>query len=244
MRSLRMLLLAVTAMIGVARADNIAMGVETTEYYPFYHLDGGNYAGFAREVLDAFAAKYHHTLSYKPLDIPPLLTAMLNGEVDLKFPDDAHWAADKRAGKTIYYSKPLIDVYEGLMVQSANVGKGLDSIKTIGTVRGFSPFVYLDQVKSGKIKVIEAQSFSALVKIGSMKEVDGIYISPTIGDYQLEHTFHNPGLLKFDKSLPNATSHFGVSSTKRQDLVKQFDEFLEQEKPAIDALRTKYHISH
>ncbi|GAA5179016.1 hypothetical protein GCM10025771_19830 [Niveibacterium umoris] len=227
-----------------AQADTLVVGVEDINYYPFYKTENGNYAGFARELLDAFAAKYKHTITYKPMDIPSLFNALLDGkDIDAKFPDNAHWNKEKRTGKTITYSAPVVNVTEGLMVPPDAVGKGMDAVKKVGTVRGFTPWPLQDAIKSKAITMTEANSFSTLVKMGTIKQVDAIYISPTIGNYQLTEVFKSPGLLKYDKSLPNTQSGYSLSSTKNPALVAQFDEFLKQEKDLVAKLRAKYAIT-
>jgi polar amino acid transport system substrate-binding protein len=51
---------------------------------------GGNYAGYARDVLDTFAAQYGHTFSYKPMPVARLWDEYLvQKSVDIKFPDNA-----------------------------------------------------------------------------------------------------------------------------------------------------------
>ena len=58
------------------------VGVEDLPFAPHYSLDGeGQYRGFAREVLDAFAVDSGVSLSYKALPVDQLLPALQRGEI-------------------------------------------------------------------------------------------------------------------------------------------------------------------
>ena len=74
-------------------ADEILMGVEDIEYFPFYAKREGKYVGFAREVFDKFGKQYGHTITYKALPVKRLYGEFINGRVDLKFPDNPYWGA-------------------------------------------------------------------------------------------------------------------------------------------------------
>ena len=55
---------------------------------------------------------------------------------------------DAKKGIAITYSKGLVAVTEGLLVLSAMKGKQTTVAKIAATLRGFTPFPYLDQIKS------------------------------------------------------------------------------------------------
>ena len=44
-------------------AGNFTVGVEGTDYMPISKGDGASYSGYAKDLLDAFAAKYGHTFT-------------------------------------------------------------------------------------------------------------------------------------------------------------------------------------
>jgi hypothetical protein len=141
------------------------VGVEATEYLPISKGDSGGYSGYAREFLDAFAEKYGHTFTDKPLPFARLFDEFaMQKSVDFNFPDNAYWAANSKKGITIFYSKGLVAVPERLMVLPANKGKG--TVAKIGVPRGFTPFPYLDQIKAKKIVVSEVNTPDAAISMG------------------------------------------------------------------------------
>ncbi len=243
---LKQSVLAAGLLLGLAGptawAGNFSIGVEVTEYLPISRGDGGNYTGYARELLDAFAAKYGHTFTYKPLPVNRLFDEFtVQKSVDFKFPDNAFWAADAKKGLNITYSKGLVLVVEGLMVLPANKGK-VSAVSKIATLRGFTPFPYLDQIKAKKITVTEVNTTDAALSMGEAGRVDGVYLGVLAANYTLAEVMKKPGALVFDDKLPNSSNDFSLSSISHPEVVKQMDEFLVKEKDTVTKLKAKYKI--
>ncbi|MBV8464789.1 MAG: hypothetical protein JO218_02480, partial [Burkholderiales bacterium] len=61
------------AMALSASADHLVVGVEATDQFPIYRAsETESYTGYARELLDSFAAAYGHVLEYRAMPIPRL----------------------------------------------------------------------------------------------------------------------------------------------------------------------------
>ena len=224
-------------------AGNFTVGVENTDYMPISKAEGGNYSGYARDVLDAFAAKAGHKFTYKPLPVKRLLDEFaVEKSLDFKFPDNAYWAADVKKGLNIRYSKGVVAVTEGLLVLPANKGKGAGSITKIATVRGFTPFPYLDQIKANKIGLSEVNTAEAALTMGETGRVEGVYLGTLAANYTMVETLKKPGVLVFDPGLPNSTNDFSLSTISQPDVIKQLDEFLVKEKDTVAKLKAKYKI--
>lgn len=241
MRSILLAGLAALAS-GTLWAGSYTVGVEAIDYQPVYRGENGQYNGYARELLDAFASKYGHTLSYRPLPVARLFDEFLNADtLDFKFPDNAQWAPDLKKGKTLSYSQPAITITEGLMMPAATKGKPLAAVKSIGTMRGFTPWPYLDAINRKAIAVTESNTFDALIQLSLNQRVDGIYIATVVADYHLGE-LKKPGALVLDDALPLSRSGFSLSTRKHADVVRQFDEFLVKEKATVARIRAKYRI--
>ena len=225
-------------------AGNYVVGVESTEYLPISHVQGGNYSGYARDLLDAFAAKYGHTFTYKALPVPRLWDEFLTAKsLDLKFPDNSYWNADAKKGITVTYSKGLVSVTEGLLVLPANKGKLAGaSLSKLSTLRGFTPYPYLDSIKSSKVKVSEVNSTDAAISMAAEGHVDGAYLGVMAANYVMTEQMKKPGELVFDEKLPNSTNDFALSSISHPEIVKQMDEFLVKEKDLVAKIKAKNKI--
>lgn len=105
------------------------VGVETTDYMPVYRIENSNYTGFARELLDVFAAKYGHQFTYVPYPIARLFDEFaVQKTLDFKFPDNPLWQTTIKKNVSVTYSNGILSVEEGLLVLPANKGRPLASI--------------------------------------------------------------------------------------------------------------------
>ena len=229
--------------INQAQAEKYVIGVEDLEYYPIYAKREGEYAGFARELLDMFADASGHTFEYKILPIKRLYNDFLDQKFDLKFPDSSYWQADAKKGKNVIYSDPVLEYIDGVLVAPGNLGKGLSNLKTLGSPRGFSPYEYLDDVKAKKISLKEGNTLKSLLKMAESNRIDGVYFNIIVARYFLEHTTFNDDLVIFDKGLPHTRAHYHLSTIKHPELMKQFNDFLANNKAEVATLKAKYNVT-
>ncbi|MCR6633208.1 MAG: hypothetical protein NVV74_25960 [Magnetospirillum sp.] len=143
-----------------AAQRELVVGVEELDYYPVYAVRQGEYVGAAREILDAFAQAEGYTVVYKPLPIKRLFAELLSGGIDMKFPDNPYWASDLKQGRALVYSQPVIRYIDGVLVRPDSLGKGVDGIRALGTVSGFTPFAWMDRIRSGKVQVKEIRAWT------------------------------------------------------------------------------------
>jgi ABC-type amino acid transport substrate-binding protein len=234
--------LGVAASVG-AHAAEFKIGVEATDYMPISKGDAGEYSGYAREVLDAFAVKYGHKFTYVSVPVARLYDEFLvKKSVDFKFPDNGFWASDAKKGITLTYSKGLLSVIDGSMVLPANKGKKA-SITNLVTVRGFTPFPYLDSIKAGKVSVTEVTGPDQALKMVASGQSEAAYLGVMAANYIMEGRLNMPGALVLDDKLPSSTNDFVVSTIAHPNVIKQLDEFLTKEKATVEKLKAKYKIA-
>ena len=222
-------------------SENLTVGVEESDYLPIYKGEGLNYTGYARELLDDFARKNGHVFTYAVMPVARLFHEFaVRKSLDLKFPDNAHWAPETKQGVSVVYSKGVITVTEGLMVLPANKGKG--KIATIVTQRGFTPYPYLEQINAKKINVSEANSPAAAISMVAAGRGDAVYLGEIAANYLMNEVLKKPGVLVFDDKLPSAKSEFSLSSISHPEVIKQFDEYLVNERVSVARLKAKYKI--
>jgi len=236
------LLLTLTASFS-AGAEFLVVGVEAFNYLPIYRGDDKNYTGFARDLLDDFAEKNGHTLEYRQFPILRLHDELLRRQtIDLKFPDNPHWNIEMRKGVSVAYSRPVLQVVEGLFVLPARRDMDLSTLKTIGAMRGFTPWPYMDGIRKKKIEYKELDSFEVLVKMCQLGRVDAVYVNTLVMNYYLAHIRKEPELLVMARNLPTDNPDFMLSSVRNSKIVTQFDEYLIREKARINKLKARYGI--
>lgn len=225
-----------------ALADEFVIGVEDIEYYPIYAKRDGDYAGFARELFDAFGAESGHRFQYKPLPIKRLFSDFLGNKLDFKFPDNPNWQSDMKAGKTVIYSDAVLDYVDGVLVPPSRLGKGKAELKNLGVVRGFTAWDYLGDIDKGDIRVNEGNSLTSLVKMTESQRIDGVYFNVIVARYFLEHTEFKKNALVFDQSLPHTRGQYHLSTLSHPKIVEQFNQFLKDKVALVETMKAKYDV--
>jgi ABC-type amino acid transport substrate-binding protein len=231
------------AFIPVSSAKTYFVGVENLDYYPHYTHQGGQYKGFARDVLDEFAKQKGYVFEYKILPIKRLYNDFVEGKVDLKYPDCSDWQKDLKKGVSIHYSNAVVDYIDGVMVVTSNKMLGVDKLHVLGTVLGFTPWVYQDAITAGKIKLHENKSFPGLLQQVILKRIDGAFVNIAVANYQLNDVLKKPGLLVFDPNLPHIRGSYYFSTIKHPEVIDEFNSFLNKNKEMINALKKKYNLN-
>jgi len=237
-------LLAVVVGVGIscyafAKEETYLIGVEDTAYYPHYSVNKGEYIGFAREALDIFSKKYGYKFVYKPLPVMRLHQNFIKKESDFLYPNNTDWLTELKKDTKIYYSNPLVNVIDGVMVLPENKGKKL---KYLATIQGFTLPAYEALIKSNKVKISESYEFKGLFESVMRNYADGLYITIDCGNYHLRTVLQKPDALVFDASLPYDIASHMLSSIKYPEIIEKFNSFLKEEKAVIDKLKDKYQI--
>lgn len=240
-----LLLLAAFLLRGQVAAAELTVGVTGVDQLPIANgnSESGLYEGFARELLDDFAAKNGHVMHYRPLPILRLYDQFLYKQVlQLKFPDNPLWRTDLRRDLPVAYSQPLLWVSEGLAVLPGNIGRKLETLKVIGAVRGYTPYPYLQAIATQQLKLLETSDLQALVALALNGRVDAIYVNATVLNYYLTQQLKQPHALLLDSTLPLIDTSFHVSSISNPEILRQLDQYLLSERQSVARLRAKYLI--
>lgn len=223
-----------------AAERDLVIGVEEVEYYPIYAIRDGEFVGAVREILDSFARDRGYRVTYRPLPVKRLFAELLSGGFDLKFPDNPHWASDLKQGRIVTYSKPVIAYIDGVMVRPSNHNRGLDALRTLGTVSGFTPFAWLDRIKAGQVTLKENPRMELLLRQSVVGLVDGAYASVAVANHVLAGSLNMPGALMFDAGLPHSRDHYMASTTTRPELIAEFDGWLTGNAARVKMIKERY----
>lgn len=224
-----------------AHAATFKVGVETTQYQPVYGTKGGQYVGYSRDLLDAFAKKHGHQFEYVPLPIKRLFGEFTTTDtLDFKYPDHPQWQPDMKKGLTIAYSAPVFEGTEGALVQKDKVGRALGDLKTLGTLRGFSPWPYMDALKGGALTLEESDDIEPLLRKLLVGRLDAVFLNDQLGRYYVDQVLKQPGAIVLDPALPSNPVAYLLSTRKHPEIIDQFDAFLTSEGALIAELRKKH----
>ncbi len=217
-------------------------GVEDIEYFPQFSNNKREYLGYASEIFSQFSKYEKISIDYKFMPVKRLYKVFFSGSVDFKYPDNPNWVPHLRNNHTVYYSDPVVEYIDGCMVLSKNLGKGMAHIKTLGTVRGFTVWDYLDQIQSNQIHLTKNNSFIGLLKQLLLERIDCAYINIAVGQYHLRETLKKSGEAIFDPKLPHTRDFYRLSTIHHPKMIERFNRFLKKNTTKVASLRAKYGI--
>lgn len=236
--------LLITMFVGQSFGEQttFVIGVEKVSYLPYYAEEDGEYVGLVRELLDAFAEKHNYQFIYKPLPIKRLHQDFLNHKVDFLYPDNPEWVTTLKQGVDITYSAPLVTVIDGVMVLPEHKGRSVEHLKILGTIMGYTAPAYDELIRAKHVKLVENAVFENLLKMVIEHRIDGAYVTVDPARYQLQTVLQIPDALVFDETLPYDKAEHLLSTIQHPQLISTFNDFLINEKRAIEQLKKKYHI--
>lgn len=224
-----------------AQACQYAIAVEAQSYMPYYKVQEGDYQGYARDLLDAFAESLGCHFIYRPLPVKRTDGGFLSGTLDFRFPDNPAWNTELKKDFHIAYSAPVIDFTDGMLVLPQHLGRGQAALRELGILLGFTPANYVQSVKTGEIALRQVQSTEALLRMGLIGRVDAVYLNPVVARRALA-AMGRAEALRFDPELPHYTDYYYLSSLKHPQMLDRFNAFLRENGELQQALRRKYEL--
>lgn len=224
--------------------SNFVIGVQNfEEYLPYSQYSNSEYSGFNKDLLDLFAKTKNYTFTYTALPINRLYSDFVSGKVDFKYPDNEYWSRDKKVGLDIEYSSPIVYYIDGVITKTERLGDGVEELKQLETIRGYTPFIYLKKIKEGSILLSENSSIEGLLQQTERERIDGAYFNVAVAKYYLRRINASGSVdLAFDRLLPHSKGTRHLSSYKYPQIIAEFNAFFESHKDEVEKLKKKYLI--
>jgi ABC-type amino acid transport substrate-binding protein len=239
LRRRQLLALPALLLAGAARASEEALvvGVEDVDYDPIMNGSDGRFSGYAFQLLELFARRQGLRFSYRPLPIKRMTPFLLDGQIDLCFPDNPNWRLDLKQGHELAYSEAFVPFQDMVFVKTEAVGR---PIKRLGVVRGFTPKRFQAQIDSGEIQLTEATAPANLVKMALAGRIDGVALAGAVGRHQLRLLGQPAGLEPDPAYHAKFEMPYRLSSLRHPEVIAQFNDFLKAEATAIQALQKRF----
>ena len=214
--------------VSLTFSKTYTVGVEKIPYLPYSDVKNGEYVGKFKQLLDEFSKKEKIEIKYVPRPISRLHLDFMNQDLDFKIPANPLWKKKVKEERNIkiLYSDPIFKFTDGVMVKRSIFGKGINFIKRLGTVTGFTPWVYVKYIEKNEMTLRENSDLEGLIKQGVLGRVDGVYVNKEVAEYYLKHSLKKEGILVFDKSLPHVESEYHMATIKHKDIITKFNHFL------------------
>lgn len=229
----------------IATAADTSYTVVVQDYAalpPYSRYENGEYTGFNRDLLDLFAESRGYDFEYVAYPVKRLFFEFVEGAGDLKYPDNANWALHIKGDAEIHYSDAVVVYVNGVLVPPSDVGDGVDAIKKLGLVAGWTPIGFQEQIADGTVALYENNSYAGLLKQAIAGRIDGAYSNVATSRYYLKHELERPDALVFDETLPHVRSARVLSSIKHPHLIEEFNAFLQTHADEIRELKLQYAV--
>lgn len=243
MKALLAVILCFSLPASPAMAQTFKVGVELQPYPPYYSLKNGEYQGYARDLLDAFADAQGHEFTYVAVPVKRLLSDFLAGKLDFKYPDNPQWSVEQKRGNSLFYSSATAPFTDGVLVLPDRLGRDKSRLKVLGTQLGFSPLAYQGDLDAGHMRLSQTSQIDSLLKMALSGRVDGIYLNPLVARHALKDAGLAEDALVFDANLPHLQGDYVLSSLHQPQVIREFDAFLENNQALVSRLRSQYGIT-
>jgi len=239
---LRYLLLCISFITVInAPANALTLGVETTNYSPYYYLNSDQkYQGAAREIFDLFSKSNNLPISYSPMPVPRLFNEFVKGSIDLKFPDNPLWSASLNSKVKVFYSESIFHVKETLLVlkqKNAEIAK--KDIKKVGTILGFSTPGIAKSVADKEFETVKTKEVEQLMHMLASERVQGVYFNESVAIAVAKKLYPNQQLVEHSLYPPFQYAYH-LSSIKHPELISTFNAFLISHAEQVADIRNRY----
>ncbi|WP_299075061.1 hypothetical protein [uncultured Paraglaciecola sp.] len=224
-----------------AQADTFVIGVEDVSYYPYFDFSSGN-TSFSKALFDQFAKDSGHQISYLPLPIKQFPKWLHQENIDFKFPDNVRWQAPNTPQKQkVHFSEGIVALTAGTLVLAKNQHKNEAFFRNIGTITGFYPTLWINQIEQGKVSIYEDASSKILVKHLVNGLVDGLDLDLAVAHDGLKKLGINEKLV-INQNVATENYYYHLSTLRHPKVIKQFNQWLVKRRKFIDSLKAEFGI--
>ncbi len=226
-----------------AVAENLVIGFEDLDFYPYGKPDGEEiFIGYLRAILDAFAEDGGHDLLFAVTPLKRLYLGFKEGDIDMFIPDNPDWSQQYKQGIDVYYSAVIAMALDGFAVSPGRERETIsDDIVHVGTILGFTVEPLFDASERELLVFDRGSRFENLFKALLLGRVDTVYCNLAAANNVLEAIGKDPDSIAWSETLPRFKSLFHVSST-RPELIEELDAWLVAHAARVKSLKEEYGI--
>jgi len=228
-----------------AQQQRLIVGLEYLNYLPYYQTTIPNQkpTGYSIELIELFATKYNYSVQFNVYPVRRLLSNLLAGKIDFKYPDSPHWSSALKTSHGVKYSHSTIEIIDGILTLEKHRELLLDEFTQLGTIRGFKPWPYIASIQEREIALMEASSLEQLIKQLAKGRVQGIYVNVNVAIDYANNNFEGVKLY-WNNSLPFGRDNFSLSTIKHPQILEEFNDFLKKYQKEILIIKKKYQLDN
>ncbi len=219
-------------------AKEYVVGIEDINYYPHYDFTGEQPRGYFFELMQLFSQKSGHQFKFQKLPVKRLYVAA-KGEVDLVYPDNPRWQQYLYASYPKTFSEPVIHTLGSTMVRPENRHIPVARVKYLAVIHGFAPSKWLELKKIYSFNIVDVQDVPAALGLVLKKRADAAVVGYNVAQAYLA-AHQQTAELVAGEQLPFTDVPFLLSTVNHPELIAEFNQFLNSEHAAIQALKDKF----
>lgn len=223
--------------------EKVVIGVQDfQDYLPYSSYRDFNYQGFNRALLDRFGRFAKLDIEYRPMPIPRLYQALIDGDIDARYPDNPEWVLNNKP-LDIHYSDPVVAYIDGALIRPEHYGQGFNQLTSLSMIRGYSRlYSYYNREQSGHLRILESANVEQLLNKVLNGQSRAGYMNITVAEHHLRLNQQATGALVFDPSLPYKRSFRYLSSRTKPQLIEHFNRFLIEQSEQLNALKAYHQV--
>lgn len=225
------------------KAESYVVASQNIAYYPHYEFSAIQDKGFAWALLEAFAADKGIKFEYVSMPVLRLQIELEKGNIDFVYPDHPSWTNPVNDNSTKFYSKPLTESLVGTFVKPERIGDGINTIRKVSIVLGFSPLYWQERIDSGKTKLISVADNKSAIYMAQWERADAFDMDYYVAQYLLDK-LDDVDSFRLDPELPVTVVEFCLSTLKRPELLEEINTFITNNPGLIAMLKARYKIGN
>jgi len=229
--------------VSAPQKKEFIIGVEAVNYYPLisFSVNDDTKESYTKELLSHFFESKNYAYRFLPLPIKRFDKWYVEENIDFKYPDNPRWRTKADQLLKIVFSEPTIKLIAGSYVLPKNKLLTRSEIKKIGTILGFIPTLWLDEVASGEVNLIEESSPLGIVKHLLYGNIDATNIDANVIRHNLALLGQSNEII-LNQKIKHQVFSYQLSTMKYPHIIEEFNDFMKNNKQFIDMIKRKYDI--
>jgi DNA-binding transcriptional ArsR family regulator len=222
------------------QAKQFVVGVEDISYYPLFDFNDVK-PTYTTEMFALFEQYSGYKFKFVPLPVKRFEKWLLEENIDFKYPDNVRWSTDSSIYNKLKFSESTIKLVASTMTLSNKDFTESSRFKTLGTLFGFYPTLWIPKIKSGEVSLYEHPSTIILVRQVLNGHIDGIDLEPSVVNYALSK-LNAAGQLTVNRRFTYQVYDYQLSTIKHAEVIKVFNKFLKDKRVELNAIRNRLNI--
>lgn len=216
------------------------IGTEAIAFYPHFDFTETEQPGYGNQVLARFADYANIELVYIALPVRRLYHE-IDRMVDAVYPDHPAWVTYQGTAPDRFFSARVATTLGTTFVQRDMAAISAGQVRTLAIIHGFTPVAWMPLLETLRLRVVDVPDAHSALGLLALRRVDAADVEYHVARHILSTM--EPGTeLSVAKNLPYIQSGYHLSSVKHPQLIRCFDQFLQESEPELIKLKQQFNL--